>query len=229
MGLRANVTPCPFSKPGYVGAGEGKTVCRSIPKRGWSSTAYHVESVKTPLRLHMSAPARTLAEGVAALRILLDSMRQQGLDLNEADTRHRFIDGLIHDCLGWDRNHTHLERHFAGDFSDYELGSPPQVVVEAKRAGVSFELPSEGTDSIVRSLRSLSKNSPNFKAAFDQAAKYCGRSRNSDRRGGKLHANCGFSRSPRGWHSSERREVPRVQWLRPSGKELPSTLASDFA
>ena len=122
----------------------------------------------------MSTPTHTLAEGDAALSRLLESMAQQGLDLNEADTRHRFIDCLIHDCLGWDRpTDTALERYFNGDYSDYELGNPPQVVIEAKRAGETFQLPSEGTDSIVRSIRSLISNSPQFKIAFFQAAKYC--------------------------------------------------------
>jgi len=123
----------------------------------------------------MSTPTHTLAEGQEALSQLLKAMAQQGLDLNEADTRHRFIDCLIHDCLGWDRpTDTNLERYFNGDYSDYELGIPPQVVIEAKRAGQTFELPSEGTDSVVRSIRSLTSNSPEFKSAFFQAAKYCG-------------------------------------------------------
>lgn len=80
-------------------------------------------------------------------------MSREALDLNEADTRHRFIDGLLHDCLGWDRAATKLERNFNGEFSDYELGIPAQVVVEAKRAGITFELPNEGTESVLRSLR----------------------------------------------------------------------------
>lgn len=121
----------------------------------------------------MSGSTRTLAEGAAALRTLIETMNREAFDLNEADTRHRFIDGLLHDCLGWDRAITKLERNFNGEFSDYELGSPPQVVVEAKRAGITFELPNEGTESVLRSLRSLSKNSPDFKAAFEQALRYC--------------------------------------------------------
>lgn len=121
----------------------------------------------------MSGSTRTLAEGTAALRALIEAMSHEGLDLNEADTRHRFIDGLLHDCLGWDRAVTKLERQLNGDYSDYELGKPPQVVLEAKRAGITFELPSEGTESVLRSLRSLTKGSPDFKAAFEQALRYC--------------------------------------------------------
>lgn len=101
-------------------------------------------------------------------------MAQQSLDMNEADTRHRFIDRLIHECLGWDRTKSaRLERYFNGDYSDYELGDPPQVVIEAKRAGQTFEIPSEGIDSIVRSIRSLTSSSSEFKDALSQTLKYC--------------------------------------------------------
>lgn len=121
----------------------------------------------------MTNPIHDLGSGEAALTILLDAMRSENLDLNEADTRHRFIDLLIHECLAWDRSNTRLERHFNGDYSDYELGTPPQVVIEAKRAGHTFVLPNEGTGSIVRSIRSLSLSSLEFKGAFSQAVKYC--------------------------------------------------------
>ena len=106
----------------------------------------------------MLIPATDLAAGLSALSRLLEDMKSESLNLNEADTRHRFIDRLIHKCLGRDRTQTHLERHVNGDYSDYELGIPPQIVIEAKRAGKSFERPSETNKSIVRSLGVLWKN-----------------------------------------------------------------------
>jgi hypothetical protein len=122
---------------------------------------------------YMLIPATDLAAGLSALSRLLEDMKSESLNLNEADTRHRFIDRLIHECLGWDRTQTHLERHVNGDYSDYELGIPPQIVIEAKRAGKSFEIPSETNKSIVRSLGSLFSLCPNFRDAFKQAQKYC--------------------------------------------------------
>lgn len=116
-----------------------------------------------------------MAAGEAALIALVDSMPADAAAWNEADTRHRFIDVLIHDVLGWDRAATRLERHEGGEYSDYELGSPPEVVIEAKRAGLSFEIPHEGSTSIVRSIKSLMSMSREFKAAFEQAASYCAR------------------------------------------------------
>ena len=114
-----------------------------------------------------------MSTGGEALKALIASMPPEALSWNEADTRHRFIDVLIHDVLGWDRSASHLERHEGGDYSDYELGTPPEVVIEAKRAGVSFEIPHEGTTSVVRSIRSLTAMSRDFKVAFDQAVSYC--------------------------------------------------------
>jgi hypothetical protein len=122
----------------------------------------------------MNTPTHDLAQGKAAISALAQQMHRKGLDLNEADTRHQFIDRLIHECLGWDRSHSvKLERNFNGDYSDYELGEPPLVVIEAKRAGQTFEIPSEGTKSIVRTLRSIALNSQPFKAALEQTLKYC--------------------------------------------------------
>ena len=120
-------------------------------------------------------PPHDMAAGETALNTLVASMPAEAATWNEADTRHRFIDVLIHDVLGWDRAISRLERHEGGEYSDYELGQPPEVVLEAKRAGVCFEIPHEGTASIVRSIRSLTSMSREFKAAFEQAVSYCGR------------------------------------------------------
>jgi len=114
-----------------------------------------------------------LATGEAAFESLCNSMATEQLDLNEADTRHRFLDVLLHDCLGWDRQHTRCERQKDGAYSDYELGTPPEIVVEAKRAGITFEIPVESGRSLIRSIRSLRSASREFTAAFNQAAQYC--------------------------------------------------------
>ena len=68
-----------------------------------------------------------LKAGVAALAQLLVDLRAGQTDFNEADTRHRILDRIIHECLGWDRSVTRLERRFSEEYSDYELGSPARV------------------------------------------------------------------------------------------------------
>lgn len=115
-----------------------------------------------------------LKDGVAELARLLSDLRTQSIDFNEADTRHRILDRVIHECLGWDRAHTRVERRLNDEYSDYELGSPAQVLIEAKRAGLYFDIPIESNKhGIVRSLRSICALSREFKNAFEQAQRYC--------------------------------------------------------
>lgn len=114
-----------------------------------------------------------MATGEAAFEKLCESMASEEVDFNEADTRHRFLDVLIHDCLGWDRADTKCERQLDGEYSDYELGTPPEIVIEAKRAGITFEVPVESGRNLVRSAKSLCSASREFKAAFEQAVRYC--------------------------------------------------------
>ncbi len=115
-----------------------------------------------------------LADGTAALVQLLSDLRSRPIDFNEADTRHRILDRIIHECLGWDRSNTRVERRLNEDYSDYELGSPAKVLIEAKRSGQYFNIPiEENRHGIVRSLRSICAISKEFKIAFEQAHRYC--------------------------------------------------------
>lgn len=121
----------------------------------------------------MVSPTLVLSSGLAELKRLLADLSATSTDLNEADTRHRFIDRLLHDCLGWDRSETHVERRLGDTYSDYELGRPPRVLVEAKRAGATFSIPHEHSPRVLRSLRSLTSASREFREAFLQATTYC--------------------------------------------------------
>lgn len=115
-----------------------------------------------------------LTDGKAALARLLSDLRAQPIDFNEADTRHRILDRIIHECLGWDRAHTRVERRLNDDYSDYELGAPAKVLVEAKRSGLYFDIPIEpNKHGIIRSLRSICALSKDFANAFGQAQRYC--------------------------------------------------------
>lgn len=115
-----------------------------------------------------------MASGIDAIKRLAASIPLDCEALNEADTRHQIIDRLIHECLGWSRSEVRLERQMEGDYSDYELGTPPRVLIEAKRAGKSFVIPAEETKpGALRSLRSLISASKEFALAFNQACDYC--------------------------------------------------------
>jgi GTPase SAR1 family protein len=115
-----------------------------------------------------------LTGGAAALAQILRELQAQQIDFNEADTRHRILDRIIHECLGWDRAHTRVERRLNDEYSDYELGTPAKVLIEAKRSGMYFDIPIEANKhGIVRSLKSICSLSTEFKRAFEQAHRYC--------------------------------------------------------
>lgn len=118
--------------------------------------------------------SRDLEEGRAALTRLCSDLEARQTDLNEADTRHRILDTIVHECLGWDRSETRVERRLGNEYSDYELGAPPKILIEAKRSGQYFDIPAEANKhGIVRSLRSICSLSKDFKLAFEQAHRYC--------------------------------------------------------
>jgi predicted type IV restriction endonuclease len=71
------------------------------------------------------------------------SSNDYGLRRNEAATRLHLIDALVFDCLGWDKEDCAVEDSLEGTYADYVLGRPERLaVIEAKREGVYFELPS---------------------------------------------------------------------------------------
>lgn len=74
--------------------------------------------------------------------------------LNEAATRFQLIDFLLEKVLGWEKASTNVEVHREGGYSDYELGMPPALLVEAKREGVHFTLPA-GWDKSTAKLDTL--------------------------------------------------------------------------
>lgn len=91
---------------------------------------------------------------------------------NEAQTRFDLIDRLITECLGWTRDEVFVESSLGGQFTDYELGRPArQVVLEAKREGISFELPA-GFNRPTATIPQLSRDHPLVGGAIEQALTY---------------------------------------------------------
>lgn len=92
-------------------------------------------------------------------------------DRNEATTRLQLIDRLVFDCLGWNRQEALLEGHEDGEFADYVLDSSAHMlVVEAKREGDWFELPSKLAR--VTRLQALYALGGRVAKALDQVARY---------------------------------------------------------
>jgi predicted ATPase len=99
-------------------------------------------------------------------------------DLNEADTRHRLIDFIVHEVLAWPRNRVSLEEHISPGFADYVLrkgDDDPIIVVEAKKEGVFFELPLPVKSDETSAYISLGKllSDPHIDAAARQVRRYC--------------------------------------------------------
>jgi len=100
-------------------------------------------------------------------------MAQGEQDRNEATTRLQLVNALIHDVLAWPKQLVIAEERFEGTYSDYSLGRPAtRVIVEAKREGVSFELPVGVGPGVVK-LTTLFSGNAEFEKAVRQVATYC--------------------------------------------------------
>lgn len=92
---------------------------------------------------------------------------------NEATTRMHLIDRLVFDALQWPRDQCTPEESHEGLYADYVLGLPKrQVIWEAKREGIYFDLPLDRQTREV-SLPSLTRKNGNLDAALKQVGGYC--------------------------------------------------------
>ncbi len=114
-----------------------------------------------------------LEEGYAALGRLITELKAKDRQLNEAETRFQFIDRFLVECLGWPREVIRLETPHGDSYTDYELGIPAQLIWEAKREGVSFELPAGMSKRLVQSIGALLKVCKPSHDAILQAQRYC--------------------------------------------------------
>jgi predicted type IV restriction endonuclease len=99
-------------------------------------------------------------------------------DRNEAETRHKIIDFILHDLLAWPRNRVAVEENIHPGFADYILkkaNGDPLVFVEAKKEGLYFELPLPHNPDETFSYIGIKKllTDSNIKAAANQVRTYC--------------------------------------------------------
>ncbi len=93
--------------------------------------------------------------------------------LNEANTRFKFIDRLLMECLGWCRDDILCEDNYQKKYTDYTLSLFRSVaVLEAKKSGDYFELPA-GINNLFQPIKSVYKDNKNLKSAIDQVKGYC--------------------------------------------------------
>jgi GTPase SAR1 family protein len=97
------------------------------------------------------------------------------INWNEADTRFHIIDRILIECLGWPKEPERfkLEVHTDGEYRDYVLGAPSQVVWEAKRSGVHFDFPADASKKAIQSIQSIFAVSETAERAMRQVQGYC--------------------------------------------------------
>ena len=107
----------------------------------------------------------------ALLALIGEVSARPNLDRNEASTRFHIIDHIVRDALTWPDQLIRVEEHGPDGYTDYELGDPPMLVIEAKREGSAFEMPA-GWDKPTCKLSTISQISPAMNDAIKQALKY---------------------------------------------------------
>lgn len=66
-----------------------------------------------------------------------------------------------------------IEKYLSGERSDYELGQPPAIVLEAKKDAVYFEIPVRSKGTLLISIKHLMGLSDAAKDAIEQVQGYC--------------------------------------------------------
>ncbi len=95
-------------------------------------------------------------------------------DLSEADTRCKIIDRLLIDCLGYDEDAIQREPSVDSGYIDYlvRVNGIPFLVLEAKRVGLTFEIPLSLNRRVYKISGALSSNT-NLLDAMRQVRQYC--------------------------------------------------------
>lgn len=116
----------------------------------------------------------TYEKGRKNLNILIEEFKSLDLNkFNEADTRFRFIDTILTECLDWQPKDISNEDVKDGHYADYKLNLfRPIAVWEAKKIGNYFQLP-VGIKKLVLPLKSICKDNPLIKDALLQVSGYC--------------------------------------------------------
>lgn len=115
-------------------------------------------------------------DGYGVIEELISSCDER--NFNEADTRHKIIDVVLHDFWAWPRNRVSVEEYINPGYADYILkkeNGEDLVFLEAKKEGVFFELPipynNEENACYIPIKKLISDR--NIQAALQQVRAYC--------------------------------------------------------
>lgn len=116
----------------------------------------------------------TLYEAESNLRNIVNNYNDLNRIKNEAETRFHLIDEIIEKCFGWDKSQITVERYMKNNgFTDYELGKPTSIIIEAKKEGITFELPPAMLkDKNIIDIPSLMKMNVELQEAIMQVQEY---------------------------------------------------------
>ncbi|WP_145525455.1 hypothetical protein [Yersinia rohdei] len=116
---------------------------------------------------------KTMADCENSLRNIISIFNNDEKKRNEAQTRHHIINKMIKDVFAWPDEHVEVEEYEQKTFSDYELGTPRQVIIEAKREGRTFEIPAGISIKNIIDIPSLLKSNTDLSEAIRQVQHYC--------------------------------------------------------
>lgn len=110
--------------------------------------------------------------------ILQLNSKYQKKHLNEADTRFKIIDTILIDILKWQKAPLMLEvikKNSRADYVLYGKNSKPILIIESKKSGSYFELPSNINSTLNYQKISIEKliTIRNLKDAIMQVKEYC--------------------------------------------------------
>jgi GTPase SAR1 family protein len=115
-----------------------------------------------------------LTDGIKKLKEIIGAFPPESPHWNEAQNRFQFVDRLLVECLGWERQYMKVEEtDELGGRADYILGHPPKAVLEAKKEAVLFDILPIGKPSTVRKLEPLLHACKKLEAAVLQVIPYC--------------------------------------------------------
>ena len=97
---------------------------------------------------------------------------------NEAETRHKLIDTVIHDILSWPKNRVAVEEYIQPGYADYVLkkaNGNDLLFIEAKRSGFYFKLPKPHKSLETSCFKSIAQlhTDTNIKKVMTQVRNYC--------------------------------------------------------
>ncbi|CAI1139852.1 hypothetical protein [Serratia ficaria] len=116
---------------------------------------------------------KTMTECENALKGIIENHSDIKKIRNEAQTRHHLINKIISDVFAWPEGSIEVEGYEQKTFTDYELGKPRQVIIEAKREGRLFEIPAGISVKNIIDIPSLLSSNADLSDAIRQVQNYC--------------------------------------------------------